>query len=66
MLQSTAIPPTLHKVTSGISQGTVLNPLLFVIYINDLPNNILSNFYMFADDTKLFNIMTSSLGTQTG
>ncbi len=56
---------TLHKVTSGIPQGTVLGPLLFVIYINDLPNNILTNIYMFADDTKLFNVITSPLDKQT-
>ena len=40
-------------VTSA-PQGSVLGPILFVIYINDLPNEIKSDIYMFADDTKVF------------
>ena len=41
-------------VISGIPQGSVLGPLLFVLYINDIMDNIDSNGFMFADDTKLF------------
>ena len=41
-------------VTSGIPQGSVLRPLLFLTYINDMPDNIISDVYMYADDIKLY------------
>ena len=41
-------------VTSGIPQGSVVGPMLFVMYINDLPDVCTSNVKLFADDTKLF------------
>ena len=46
-------------VTSGIPQGSVLGPMLFVCYINDMPDVVDSPIHMFADDTKIFRQMTA-------
>ena len=43
-----------NLVKSGVPQGFVLGPLFFLIYTNDLPDNLESNCKIFADDTSLF------------
>ena len=42
------------KVESGIPQGSVLGPLLFLIYVNDIPASLQSKCLFFADDCKIF------------
>ena len=46
---------TWRDVLSGIPQGSVIGPVLFVIFINDMPSHVIHNFCkLFADDCKLF------------
>ena len=46
------------QVVSGAPQGSILGPL-FILYVNDIPDLIKTNFRMFADDTKIFLVILS-------
>src|SRR5664279_5689277 len=52
------------EITSGVPQGSVLGPLLFLLYVNDMPQWITTNIRMFADDTKLWHKISTTLDSQ--
>lgn len=42
------------NITCGVPQGSILGPLLYLIYVNDIANCTTANILSFADDTTLF------------
>jgi len=51
-------------ILSGVPQGSVLGPLLFLLFVNDLPDWIGSNLKMFADDTKLWRTQRTAMDSE--
>ena len=49
------------NMTSGVPQGSVLGPLLFIIFVNDMEQSVVSKLLKFADDAKLFGCVSDKL-----
>ena len=43
----------LSKISCGVPQGSILSPLLFLLYVNDIPQVVQSNLFLYADDSGL-------------
>ena len=43
-----------YRINAGVSEGSILEPTLFLLYINDLPDDVICNIAIYADDTTLY------------
>ena len=63
IIESEASSPA--PVTSGVPQGSVLGPILFLVFINDMPECVTSQCRLFADDSIIYREIATDLDTKT-
>ena len=49
-----------YPVNAGVPHGTIFGPTLFLLYINELPDNVICNITIDADDTALYSLELAS------
>ena len=57
--QTFETPEEPSPMTTGVPQGTVLGALLFLLYVNDVPDNLKCSLRLFADDALLYGVISN-------
>lgn len=53
-----------YSISSGVPQGSILGPTLFLMFINDLPDNLICELVIYADDSTLYSCLDMKSGNQ--